>query len=448
MDTTPLLSEAQLADFRRDGWLVLRQVLSPARVAELRVWVDQVARWAETDGPGLHHFEQTDAGPRIARSEDLVPHHAGLRHFICDDALTVWLGQLFGEPSVLFKEKINYKHPGGGGFAYHQDAPAYRFVDHHISCMVPLDPATEASGCLYVAPGYEQGRMPTDHRNCIETSFAETLDWRPVEVFPGDVLIFDSYTPHHSMTNRTDQPRRAMYLTYNALSKGDHRTTYYADKKAEFESQGGTFDGERVRISINDDFLGKPVAAPPRKTWPLEDLLDRFEGPLAHQLYDEAVTELSHGLQSAELAAAEGAPDALIAAALLHDVGHLLVGDLFPIEHTLERDYRHEEVAERYLARWFGPEVTRPIALHVQAKRYLVATDPDYAAGLSPSSIRSLQIQGGAMSAQELASFRADPHWEQAVRLRLWDDLAKDGNAKTRPFQAFHELLRGLATTH
>jgi phosphonate degradation associated HDIG domain protein len=445
-DAAPSLTDDQVAAFHRDGWLVLRQVLSPARVQQLAAWVDQISAWAEHDGPGLHHFEQTDAGPRIARSEDLIPHHPGLRAFFCDDVLNVWLAQLFGEPSVLFKEKINYKHPGGGGFAYHQDAPAYRFVDHHISCMVPLDPATEASGCLYVAPGHTQGRMPTDARNCIEQAFAETLDWRPVEVFPGDVLIFDSYTPHHSMQNHTNRARRAMYLTYNALSKGDFRDTYYDDKKAEFEAKGGTFDGERVRISVNDDFLGKPVATPVRKPTPIEDLLDRYAGPLAQQLYDEAVTELGHGLQSAELAAAEGASDAMIAAALLHDVGHLLVGDLFEIGHALERDYRHEEVAERYLKRWFGPEVTRPIALHVQAKRYLVAVDPSYAADLSPSSVRSLQVQGGPMNEQEQAAFRADPFWQDALRLRLWDDLAKDADAQTRPFSAFHPLLRGLAS--
>ena len=80
-----------------------------------------------------------------------------------------WLRQILcdNERPVLFKEKINYKQPGGGGFAPHQDATAYRFVDHHISCMVPLDPATPASGCLYVAPGYAAGRLSTDERGRI-----------------------------------------------------------------------------------------------------------------------------------------------------------------------------------------------------------------------------------------------------------------------------------------
>lgn len=441
-----LLTAAQLQQFHRDGWLALRGVLDPGRVAEVSAFVDQLAEWAEAGGPGLHHFEQTDAGPAIARSEDFVPHHVGLRQLICAGPVLRWVSELMGEPAVLFKEKVNYKHPGGGGFAPHQDATAYRFADHHISVMVPLDPATLASGCLWFAPGHTQGEMPNNGRGRMDEAFSAGLDWQAIEAMPGDVVLFDSYAPHRSDTNRTDRPRRALYLTYNALSAGDLREAYYADKRAELAAADGTFGGARVRMSINDDFLGRPVEGRvARAAPPIEDLLRRYEGPLALRLYDEAITELAHGLQSAELADAEGAPPALVAAALLHDVGHLLIGDLAPIEAELGKDHKHDEVAARYLARWFGPEVTEPVALHVAAKRYLVAVEPGYADGLSLSSVRSLAVQGGPMSADEVAAFERRPGWEGAVRLRRWDDLAKDAAVQTRPFSAFHDLLRGLA---
>jgi ectoine hydroxylase-related dioxygenase (phytanoyl-CoA dioxygenase family) len=245
--------------FTEHGWLVLPAAFDPDRVAELDAAVEEVAGWASNGGPGLHHFEQTEAGAVLARSEDFVPHHDLLRRAICDGLISDVLTDLFGEPPVLFKEKINYKHPGGGGFAPHQDATAYRFVDHHISCMVPLDPATPESGCLYVAPGFDQGRMPTDERGRITEAHATTLGWEPVPLRPGDLLFFDSYTPHYSDTNTTTRSRRAAYLTYNAASRGDFRARYYADKRAEFEVAGEDFDGERVRISISDDFLGRPV---------------------------------------------------------------------------------------------------------------------------------------------------------------------------------------------
>jgi ectoine hydroxylase-related dioxygenase (phytanoyl-CoA dioxygenase family) len=245
--------------FDRDGWLIVHDAISPAELAELDRAVDRVAGWASTDGPGMHHFEQTDAGPTIARSEDFVDHDETLARLIRGGVVVATLTALFGEAPVLFKEKINYKHPGGGGFAPHQDAAAYRFADHHISCMVPLDPATARSGCLWVAPGHAQGRLPTDERGRIDEHVAATLEWQAVPLEPGDLLFFDSYTPHFSETNSTDRPRRAAYLTYNASRDGDHRERYYADKRAEFARAGGDFDGQRVRISISDDFLGRPV---------------------------------------------------------------------------------------------------------------------------------------------------------------------------------------------
>lgn len=256
-----LLSPEQRREWETTGTLALRGVLSPERVAELRRWIEEVESWAKAGRPGMHHFEQTPAGPRVARSEDFEPHHAGLSGFLRRGLLAEVLEQLFGEPPVLFKEKINYKHPGGGGFAPHQDAPAYRFVDFHISCMVPLDPATVESGCLYFAPGHDQGTLPNiDGR--IREDWVERADWRPLEVAPGDVVFFDSYAPHRSGTNRSDTSRRVMYLTYNAASLGDLREAYYADKRAEFEAAGQRGASGHVRISINDDFLGIPVENP------------------------------------------------------------------------------------------------------------------------------------------------------------------------------------------
>ena len=253
------LSSEQQTEWDSFGWVVLRGVLDADRLAQIEAWTDELEEWSRVGAPALHHFEQTESGPALARTEKFADHHVGLNDLVRRGVIAEVLDVLFGEPAVLFKEKINYKQPGGAGFAPHQDATAYRFVDHHISVMVPLDPSVEASGCLYFAPGFEVGSMPTDDRGRVEESFAATLDWRPVEVQPGDLVFFDSYAPHQSGTNTSSRPRRAYYLTYNAASAGDFRSIYYADKEAEFAREGGSFGGERVRISISDDFLGRPV---------------------------------------------------------------------------------------------------------------------------------------------------------------------------------------------
>src|ERR1700744_266659 len=137
-----------------------------------------------------------------------------------------------------------------------------------------------------------------------------------------------------------------------------------------------------------------------------------------------AVSQLQHALQAALLAEQTGGDAALVTAALLHDIGHMV--------HGLGEDPaadggadRHEELGRAYLAALFPPAVTEPVRLHVAAKRYLCATEPDYFAKLSPDSVRSLALQGGPMSAAEVAEYRASHHAEAATQLRRFDEAAK-----------------------
>lgn len=157
----------------------------------------------------------------------------------------------------------------------------------------------------------------------------------------------------------------------------------------------------------------------------------------------EAVSQLDHALQSAALAAREGASDALVVAALLHDLGHLAHPDSDAASRA-GRDLRHEQVGARLLARWFPPAVTEPVRLHVQAKR-LLARDPGYAAALSEESVRTLALQGGPFDDTEAAAFRALPFAEDAVRMRRWDDAAKIVGLVVPPLASWAPLLRGVA---
>jgi phosphonate degradation associated HDIG domain protein len=150
--------------------------------------------------------------------------------------------------------------------------------------------------------------------------------------------------------------------------------------------------------------------------------LFRQEGNGAY--FSEAVTETEHALQCAYRAEQSAAAPELIAAALLHDVGHLLHG--LP-EDIAERgiDGRHEEAGAAWLKRWFGPAVVDPVRLHVAAKRYLCAVEPDYHAALSEASRRSLHLQGGPMSPEEVRRFEQERWFRSATLVRRWDDGAK-----------------------
>jgi gamma-butyrobetaine dioxygenase len=154
--------------------------------------------------------------------------------------------------------------------------------------------------------------------------------------------------------------------------------------------------------------------------------------------FGEAVSVASHMLQAGALAELAGAPDALVAAALLHDVGHILGPE------SLDTDAHHEDRGAAYLARWFGPEVCEPVRLHVAAKRYLCLVEADYFSRLSDASLHSLELQGGPMSAEQARAFEGLAHANAAVAVRRWDDAAKEPKAFTPAFEQFQPLLRRL----
>jgi gamma-butyrobetaine dioxygenase len=168
-----------------------------------------------------------------------------------------------------------------------------------------------------------------------------------------------------------------------------------------------------------------------------------FASEGAAEYLGEPVTQAVHMLQAAVLAEREQAGDALVAAALLHDVGHFQ-GTLTGHDLMQGTDNRHSDTGAAWLARWFGPEVTEPVRLHVAAKRYLCATEPAYAAGLSPASVYTLGVQGGPMQGAELAAFEADPHARAAIRVRRWDDAGKDPAMQVPAFDHFAPVLRTL----
>jgi phosphonate degradation associated HDIG domain protein len=154
------------------------------------------------------------------------------------------------------------------------------------------------------------------------------------------------------------------------------------------------------------------------------EVLALFHQKGGSQYGREAVTQLEHALQAATFAESDGAASTLIAAALLHDVGHLLhdLPDDAPDEGV---DDRHETLAAAWLAERFRPSVVAPVAMHVAAKRYLCAVDSSYFSQLSEPSVQSLALQGGPMTADEAAQFESRQFFHDAVRLRRWDDMAK-----------------------
>jgi gamma-butyrobetaine dioxygenase len=168
----------------------------------------------------------------------------------------------------------------------------------------------------------------------------------------------------------------------------------------------------------------------------VETIGEMFAGPGARDHLGEPVPIGEHMLQAGALAEAAGAEGALVAAALLHDIGHLLGEN--------EDEDRHGQAGANWLSQWFGDAVTEPVRLHVPAKRYLCAADAGYFGLLSAESVRTLSLQGGPMTTAEVAAFEALPFSRDAVAVRRWDDQAKDTMVTPPRFAHFAPLLEAF----
>jgi [1-hydroxy-2-(trimethylamino)ethyl]phosphonate dioxygenase len=175
-----------------------------------------------------------------------------------------------------------------------------------------------------------------------------------------------------------------------------------------------------------------------------EEIFAIFRDRGSGAYFGESVSMSEHALQAAYFAQTDAASPALIVAALLHDIGHL-IDDVPEDIAEWTTDACHERVGSRWVARRFPPEVFEPVRLHVPAKRYLCATDGRYFAKLSEASVATLKLQGGPMSAPEAARFEAERFHKEAVRLRRWDDQGKVSGLPTPELEHYRAMIDRLA---
>ncbi len=175
----------------------------------------------------------------------------------------------------------------------------------------------------------------------------------------------------------------------------------------------------------------------------VDEIFDLFAGRGSAAYFGEAVSMTEHALQAAHFAELRGERETVVAAALLHDIGHLIATVPDDINEW-KVDARHEATGARWLAARFRSEVAEPVRLHVRAKRYLCATDAGYFSQLSAASVLTLKLQGGVMSADEVARFEAEPGYRDAVAVRRCDDQGKVAGLATRRLENYRGMLESL----
>ncbi len=233
------MSSQGLEDFSRDGFIVVKGLYGAEEIESLSRRIDAlVSRPPEKGGP-MVYFEDNlsrKGGRILSRIEKFSESDPGLKDFIYAEKIMRVVNALLGEPAVLFKEKVNFKLPGGGGFEAHQDIqPGWdEYAPYFLSVLVTVDESTLANGCLELAAGHHKRGMIGRKWKPLEGDELRGIEFKPYPMAPGDVAFFDCFVPHQSKPNRTDKPRRNLYLTYNRESDGDHRLKYFDDKRKSY----------------------------------------------------------------------------------------------------------------------------------------------------------------------------------------------------------------------
>jgi 2-aminoethylphosphonate dioxygenase len=233
------LCGAAAEHYRRHGWTHARGFFTHAEMVSIVGYVDQVAALPEISGRQMVYREPSLLDPNVRvlqRIEDFCPQHPLFDALVRGGRLQAAIERLFGEPAVLFKDKINFKMPGGAGFEPHQDQAAgwSRYAPLFITAMISVDAATVENGCLEIAAGPRLRHLIGPEWEPLSSDVLKHYDLRPAPTRPGDAMFFDSYVPHASDPNLTQSTRRVLYLTYNRAADGDQRARYYADKRAAF----------------------------------------------------------------------------------------------------------------------------------------------------------------------------------------------------------------------
>ena len=259
------LNRDELDYWKANGYLLLPGYVGAQELQNLANWTEELESLPETPGKWMKYFEKSalDGAKRmLCRLENFIPYHQGYFDFLNDRCKLALLSQLMEEPAILFKEKINFKLPGGKGFKRHQDAPAFATFGqtYHITMMVALDAATVENGCLEVVRGHNDLKMlPQAPDGTLHQDVVDGLRWEPIVMNPGDLLFFNSYLPHGSASNRSTAPRRALYITYNKKSEGDRRDAYFTHKRETFPPDCERLPGVDYLSKASVYNLGNPI---------------------------------------------------------------------------------------------------------------------------------------------------------------------------------------------
>ncbi len=230
-----IITKHNINNFQNNGYVKINSFYNQEEIEKIITWTNEVQNFKETPGKWQMYFETSKDIKKkriLSRIENFEPYHLGFKNLFQAKILK-GVEELFGSKAVLFKDKINFKMPGGSGFKAHQDVQAGwdKYCKLHITALVCVDATTVENGCLEIAIDKHINKMIGNSWEPLDDSL---LEYKSFPTKPGDVIFFDSYCPHKSEKNNTKNSRRVLYITFNRLKDGDFRKKYFDDKKINY----------------------------------------------------------------------------------------------------------------------------------------------------------------------------------------------------------------------
>lgn len=252
-----MLSVEQELKWHTDGYIKLEGFFDAQSLEQLSTFANEIAQWDISDDQWMMWFEKTEVGKKIiSKMENFIDFHAGFQKLLLDDQrITHTVEKLLNEKTRRLKELLIFKYPDSGGFRPHQDIyhTPHKLKERmvHAVVAIAIDDSDAGNGGLYFSPGnHKQGVFPLDAGGVILPEVAKQFEWESISWRAGDIFIFDDYTPHYSMPNKSDRSRRTLYLVYQRMATGGPtRDEYNAMKRAYNPPEGREADLENLKPS-------------------------------------------------------------------------------------------------------------------------------------------------------------------------------------------------------
>ena len=233
-------TQKEIKNYQNNGYLVSRNFFKKKDIENLIKWTDEIEKLKETKGKWMKYYDPSLKDKKnfiLTRVENFIEYHKKFKRFILSKKILDQLEKIFGAKVVLFKDKINFKYPGAKGFKAHQDATIWKGmygIDSFLSVVISIDYSDKNNGRLEIARKKDKIGLIGNGWKEMPKYIENKMYWTPINTKPGDLIVFNDYTPHRSSNNLSNKRRRMLFLTFNNKKNGNHRLEHFKDKRKNF----------------------------------------------------------------------------------------------------------------------------------------------------------------------------------------------------------------------